>query len=156
MNAASLIRRLGRWLVAAAVFGLVLELSARVDDRVRWNVPLLQANYTHAMLQVSDSLGRRNRPGARFEKWEIDRNGFRGPGAAGGVNDTGQATARQARRRCGTSHARRAAVTRFKALLNEIGEDLARQHLDARIVGELVAGKALEKGIAKVVFDRNG
>ncbi|MBN1883920.1 MAG: SGNH/GDSL hydrolase family protein [Candidatus Krumholzibacteriota bacterium] len=82
MNAASLIRCLGRWLVAAAVFGLVLELSARVDDRVRWNAPLLQANYTHAMLQVSDSLGRRNRPGARFEKWEIDRNGFRGPGAA--------------------------------------------------------------------------
>lgn len=79
MTASTVLRAAGRWLLVFVVFGLVLEASARIDDRVRWGVPLLQRNYTHAMLQASDSLGRRNRPGARFEKWEINSHGFRGP-----------------------------------------------------------------------------
>jgi len=67
-----------RWLGLAAVFLLTLELSARVEDAVVWGAPLLEP-YSHSRLTVTDSLGTRNRPGYRFEKWGINSLGFRGP-----------------------------------------------------------------------------
>jgi lysophospholipase L1-like esterase len=63
----------------AAVAVACLELAARLDDRLTFGAPLLGA-YDADQLRTSDRDGvRRNVPGARFEKWTINRLGFRGP-----------------------------------------------------------------------------
>jgi hypothetical protein len=62
----------------AAIFVLTLELCARVDDWVRWDAPIL-GHYSQALLTVTDQHGRHSRPGARFQKWQINSHGFRGP-----------------------------------------------------------------------------
>jgi hypothetical protein len=61
----------------AALFVLVLEVCARIDDAIAWDAPLL-APYSHDLLTVRDSLGVRNRAGYRYEKWSINSLGFRG------------------------------------------------------------------------------
>ncbi|MFW6107998.1 MAG: hypothetical protein ACOC70_02240, partial [bacterium] len=60
----------------AALFLVVLELCARVDDRLRWGAPVV-GHYSHRLLTVEDERGIHSRPGARFEKWELDEHGFR-------------------------------------------------------------------------------
>jgi hypothetical protein len=74
-------RPLAHWLYLFVVFVGVLEVCARIDDSIRWKAPLI-GSYTHSMLWVHDSLGFRNRPGVRFEKWQINSHGFRGPEVA--------------------------------------------------------------------------
>lgn len=69
---------IGRWAAAGLVFLAVLEASSRIEDRIRWGAPIL-GTYSHDQLAVADSIGRRNRPNARFEKWQINSHGFRGP-----------------------------------------------------------------------------
>jgi hypothetical protein len=66
----------GFWL--AVVFFIGLEWSARIQDALMWKAPLL-GPYSHGHLMIWDSLGPRNRPGYRFEKWRINTAGFRGP-----------------------------------------------------------------------------
>ena len=60
------------------VFVLVLEVCARVDDWLRWDAPFFDS-YSHAILRTTDEHGRHTRPGARYEKWQINSQGFRGP-----------------------------------------------------------------------------
>ena len=60
------------------LFLVVLELCARTDDWIKWDAPFL-SNYSNENLRVADSLGFHNRPNARFEKWNINSHGFRGP-----------------------------------------------------------------------------
>ena len=60
------------------MFVVTLEVATRVEDAVVWGAPML-GPYSHARLVLSDSLGFRNRPGYRFEKWSINSLGFRGP-----------------------------------------------------------------------------
>lgn len=63
----------------ALLFGLCLELAARVDDWLSYGAPLVGA-YDAEALQLTDAQGlHRNVPGARFEKWRINALGFRGP-----------------------------------------------------------------------------
>ena len=69
---------LARWAGIAIVFVLTLEVAARIDDALTWRAPLLD-NYSAAEMVLWDSLGIRNKPGAHFEKWSINRSGFRGP-----------------------------------------------------------------------------
>ena len=71
-------RGTGRWLVAAVVFVAALEVCIRIEDRVRWGADLL-GPYSHDLLSATDSIGRRNRPSTTFEKWTVNRYGFRGP-----------------------------------------------------------------------------
>lgn len=71
-------RVVGRWLLAGVVFVAVLEVCIRVEDRTRWDAPLL-GPYSHDLLTATDSIGRRNRPDTQFEKWTVNRWGFRGP-----------------------------------------------------------------------------
>jgi hypothetical protein len=71
-------RRSLHWIALAILFVLVLEVCARVDDRLRWNAPLLGA-YSNATLTTSDQYGRHARPRAQFQKWRINSHGFRGP-----------------------------------------------------------------------------
>src|SRR2546425_4048295 len=60
------------------LFGLCLEIAARVDDRITYGAPLW-SQYDSDMLREMDEEGiPRNTPGARFEKWKINSLGFRG------------------------------------------------------------------------------
>jgi hypothetical protein len=74
-------RIIARWLCLSFVFVGVLEVCARIDDSIRWKAPLI-GSYTQSMLWVHDTLGFRNRPGGRFEKWQLNSHGFRGPEVA--------------------------------------------------------------------------
>ncbi len=78
MNGRSVARGVGRGLLVALVFGSTLEVCARVEAWWRWDAPLW-GPYSHDRLRATDDLGGSNRPGARFEKWAINRAGFRGP-----------------------------------------------------------------------------
>ena len=70
-----------RWLLVAiqvVVALLVLELCARTDDWLTWRAPFW-TYYGNELLFVNDPLGYHLRPGARFEKWRINQQGFRSP-----------------------------------------------------------------------------
>ncbi len=67
-----------RWTLAGMLFLLVMEVCARTDDRIKWQAPFW-GTYSRGELSVVDELGYRNRPDSRFEKWTINRHGFRGP-----------------------------------------------------------------------------
>jgi lysophospholipase L1-like esterase len=67
-----------RVLVALVVFGVSLELWARVDDYLSYGAPLW-GPYNSEMLYTRDSLGRRGKPNARYRKWQLNELGFRGP-----------------------------------------------------------------------------
>jgi hypothetical protein len=72
-------RLLLRWIAIFCVFVLGLELSARVDDYLTWGAPPW-ARYDSDVLRATGVDGvPRNVPGARFEKWQINSLGFRGP-----------------------------------------------------------------------------
>jgi lysophospholipase L1-like esterase len=81
----SSVRALSRWtrplnlLLFAITCALILEVCARIDDWVTFGAPLLE-RYDHSRLLASDDDGvLHNVPGARFQKWRINRLGFRGP-----------------------------------------------------------------------------
>jgi hypothetical protein len=78
MTRTSFVRRLWQILLAGLLFVATLEVSARVDAWWRWGAPLL-GPYSSETLRITDDIGTRNRPGARFEKWVINSAGFRGP-----------------------------------------------------------------------------
>src|SRR6266545_832103 len=69
-----IIRAAGHLLVA----GLLLEVAARVDDRVTWGAPLLGPYRPEVLTEVDSGGIPRNVPGARFEKWRVNQLGFRG------------------------------------------------------------------------------
>jgi hypothetical protein len=81
MRAGEIVRRTSAVLRVAAhvaVAGLVLEVAARVDDRLAYGAPLA-GEYGPELLREVDPAGvPRNVPGARFEKWRINGLGFRG------------------------------------------------------------------------------
>jgi hypothetical protein len=70
--------RLARALWLCLLFVATLEICTRLEAWWRWDAPFW-GPYSSASLRTVDQIGARNRPGARFEKWEIDKAGFRGP-----------------------------------------------------------------------------
>jgi hypothetical protein len=60
------------------LFVATLEVCTRVEAWWRWGAPFWGA-YSSEILLVTDEVGTRNRPGARFEKWVVNGAGFRGP-----------------------------------------------------------------------------
>lgn len=72
------LRWIGQALLLAAVFVAVLEVCARIEDAAKWGAPLA-GPYGFETLLVSDSQGLHVRPGASFEKFRINPQGFRGP-----------------------------------------------------------------------------
>jgi lysophospholipase L1-like esterase len=67
-----------RYVAHALLFGICLEIAARIDDRLTFEAPLW-GPYSEDILFTSDEEGiRRNVPGGRFEKWTINSLGFRG------------------------------------------------------------------------------
>lgn len=77
-----MIRLLRRVLwVATILFAVLLgaELTARIDDRVRYGVPLTAEPNQNRDLVVADSTGWHGRPYGRYKQWQLDRFGFRDP-----------------------------------------------------------------------------
>src|SRR5690348_16942167 len=77
---------LGRYLprLAALVllFGLSLEVTARLEDWVRYRTPVLSRYRSQSDLIVRDEAGAHGRPNSRFQKWAINNLGLRGPDLA--------------------------------------------------------------------------
>jgi hypothetical protein len=63
--------------VWSAVFVAVLEVSARLDDRLTFGTPLLSSP-SLANLQVFDDTGIHGRPFARFQNWRLNSLGLQG------------------------------------------------------------------------------
>ncbi len=73
--------RIGSWILAIVVFVAVLELCARVEDRVVWGAPMVGA-YSFDAIFGADSIGWRPRPGGGYRQFSINAYGFRGPEVA--------------------------------------------------------------------------
>jgi hypothetical protein len=71
--------REARWLAALTAFALAFELTARVEDWVRYGMPLHSPYRSESDLMVRDSLGMHGRAGARYLKWQMNALGMRGP-----------------------------------------------------------------------------
>lgn len=68
-----------KFAVAVVVFLLTIEVCARIDNAIRYGAPLW-GEYTANSLKSSDTEGiSYNVPNARFEKWQNNGHGFRGP-----------------------------------------------------------------------------
>lgn len=57
---------------------LTLEASARVDDYLQFGAPLT-GPFDIETIYEYDELGRRGKPNARYQKWKLNKFGFRGP-----------------------------------------------------------------------------
>ncbi len=78
MKVRKVIRLVARGVGLAALFILVLEVCARIDDWATWGAPPW-GHYSRELLTVQDELGTRGRPNGWFEKWRLNSHGFRGP-----------------------------------------------------------------------------
>lgn len=75
----TLIRR-ALWTVAGLVaFGVAFELTARLEDLIRYGMPLASPYGSEVDLVTHDSLGAHGRPGAQYLKWSLNSLGTRGP-----------------------------------------------------------------------------
>jgi len=67
------------YLISVVFFIVTMEISSRVDDKIKFNAPFGD-EYTSDRLRTRSHEGLRiNSPGSRFEKWKINKHGFRGP-----------------------------------------------------------------------------
>ncbi|HEV8525067.1 MAG TPA: SGNH/GDSL hydrolase family protein [Terriglobales bacterium] len=64
--------------VALMLFVAVVEVCARLDDRLSYQAPMW-GPYSHETLYETDGLGKRGKPGARYKKWQLNSLGYRGP-----------------------------------------------------------------------------
>ena len=68
------------WLAAGlAAFAFSFEGTARLDDLIRYGMPLASPYGSEVDLVVHDSLGMHGRPGAQYLKWTLNALGTRGP-----------------------------------------------------------------------------
>ncbi len=65
--------------VGLVVFGIAFELTARLDDLIRYGMPVTSPYGAEEDLVVHDSLGVHGRPGAQYLKWSLNALGTRGP-----------------------------------------------------------------------------
>jgi hypothetical protein len=66
-------------LLLVATVGAGAELGARVDDWLRWGIPLGSVPDQVYSLRMHDTFGVRGRPAGRYHTWQLDTFGFRGP-----------------------------------------------------------------------------
>lgn len=67
-----------RGILCVIVFILALDLCARLDDVLSYDAPFW-GPYNNEILLKTDDLGRWGKPGARYEKWQLNSLGYRGP-----------------------------------------------------------------------------
>ena len=70
-----------RWGVLIVVFLVVLELTCRIEDWVRFGTPFFTPITSQGDLLVRDREGMHGRPNVRFQKWVMNGLGTRGPAA---------------------------------------------------------------------------
>src|SRR3954469_2044454 len=63
------------------LFCLTMEPPCRVEDWLRFGMPLLTPITSQADLMIRDADGIHGRPNARYQKWEMNALGTRGPAA---------------------------------------------------------------------------
>ncbi len=63
----------------AGTFALSFELACRVEDRIRYGMPMFSAIRDEDDLIVRDQVGMHGRPGARFQNFALNSLGMRGP-----------------------------------------------------------------------------
>ncbi len=64
--------------ISLIAFFIALEVSARIDDKIKYNAPFFH-EYSPSLLRSKDSEGlNHNIPRSHFEKWRINNFGFRG------------------------------------------------------------------------------
>jgi hypothetical protein len=62
---------------SSLLFIATIEFCARIDDRIRYQAPFFE-NYSSALIRTKDPEGINcNVPNSQFEKWKINRFGFR-------------------------------------------------------------------------------
>lgn len=61
------------------VFAISFESTARLEDYLRYGMPLASPYGSEGDLVVHDSLGMHGRPGAQYLKWSLNALGTRGP-----------------------------------------------------------------------------
>lgn len=75
-------RPVARFLSGTALvltFGVALEITCRIEDRIANGIPLLSRVTQPGHLILVDTGGARGRPNARFGQWRMNSMGFRGP-----------------------------------------------------------------------------
>jgi lysophospholipase L1-like esterase len=65
--------------LAFIAFAISAEVTCRIDDLVRKDVPLLASPDRDRGLTINDGQITRGRPNGRYEKWRLNSYGFRGP-----------------------------------------------------------------------------
>lgn len=70
-----------RWVALTIVFLVMLELTCRIEDWLRFRTPLFTPITSQTDLMVRDRDGIHGRPDARFQKWVMNGLGTRGPAA---------------------------------------------------------------------------
>lgn len=73
-------KNLRRWAGAAALValtGAAAEVTARLDDWIRWDMSPLAAPDEAADLRWADSSGVRGRPNGRYQRFRLNNHGFR-------------------------------------------------------------------------------
>ena len=68
-----------RILVHLLVFVLVLELTTRIDERLRFGTPLMSRVLSSEDLREFREGSMQGRPNARYQKWGLNEMGLRGP-----------------------------------------------------------------------------
>ena len=74
-----LLARAAGTLGLALVFAVSFELSMRIQDWVRYRMPIFSNVTSEEDLMMRDSTGAHGRPNVQFRKWSMDSLGFRGP-----------------------------------------------------------------------------
>jgi hypothetical protein len=74
-----MLRRAAVFVAFAGLFVLVFELTARVEDLIRYGTPIFSPYTSQMDLIVRDEHGARGRPNGRFQKWVLNDLGTRGP-----------------------------------------------------------------------------
>jgi lysophospholipase L1-like esterase len=67
-----------RGMLGLVIFVFVLEFCARVDDALSYGAAFWPP-YNRQALEMRDRIGKRGRPGARYQKWQLNSLGYRGP-----------------------------------------------------------------------------
>ncbi|HEX5632294.1 MAG TPA: hypothetical protein VFX50_03665 [Gemmatimonadales bacterium] len=73
------LRRVGEGAFLLLIAAVAFELTARVEDRIRYGTPVLSGYTDQSQLIVRDRTGMHGRPGARYRKFVLNNHGFRGP-----------------------------------------------------------------------------
>ena len=71
-----------QWVLLALLMLAVVEIVARVEDRIAHDIPFMSRVASPNDLVWLHPQGARGRPNARYQQWRLNNLGFRGPDIA--------------------------------------------------------------------------